>query len=144
MKYFIIGLTYLCIITSVKAHENMTLKISDFTVEINNKEIAVDKIIDDIIVDLEPKTIIIFQNDELTYQVEFLFKRSGNRIKVKRRSTVLMPDGGAISGNSKKEVQFMSSSAPGNFEFPVAENIVLDKNTYSTFFISYRVQVKYS
>lgn len=142
-KSLLICFGFFCIHYSADAQGKKEIEISGFTVEINNEKIDYDLTIQEEIVDLEPKDIVVFQNYDFTYVVEFRFKRSGNRIKVRRISEVRLKDGTRIRGNRKKEVQFMSASAPGLFEFPVAENIVLNKGMYSTFFVSYRVNVKY-
>lgn len=135
-------LSFCCALAA--AQETKEINIWKFKVEVNNQQIDYDQTISDHIVDFEAKEIVVYKHTDFSYVVEFLFKRKGNRIKVRRISRVVMNDGTVINGNRKKEVQFMSSSAPGEFEFPVAENIVLDKASYSTFFISYRVKVTYS
>jgi hypothetical protein len=127
----------------LSAQDQKELTLSGFTVEVNNNKVDYDETISETLTDLEPKAIRVFDGDDLDYLVEFRFKRDGKRIKVRRSSEVLLSDGTRVKGNTKKEVQFMSASAPGEFEFPVAENIVLDKKNYSTFFISYRTKVKY-
>ena len=143
MKKLLIGTALILCFGIIHAQQKKDLLISGFKVEIDNNKVDYSKSIDEQIIDFEPKKIAIYQNNDFTYQVEFLFKRKGNRIKVRRISEVVLTDGTILKGNRKKEVQFMSSSAPGYFEFPVAENIVLDKTKYSTFFISYRVKVTY-
>jgi hypothetical protein len=125
------------------AQDNKVITLSGFTVEINNKQQEYEQSISSMIDDLAPLTLLVYEGEGFRYLVEFRFKGDGKRIKVRRTSQVLLSDGTRVKGNTKKEVQFMSSSAPGIFEFPVAENIVLDKKNYSTFFVSYRAQVKY-
>ena len=149
MNYFtsyrtplIISLIFIA--TSSFAQDQKKVRFSKFKIEINNNQQAAEELIEDVIVDFEPKVITLFSNDDLRYQVELLFKRKGNRIKVRRDSEIVLSDGTVLKGNRKKEVQFMSSSAPGEFEFPVADNIVLNKEQYATFFISYRINVSYN
>ena len=130
-------------IQDANGQDTRKITLSNFTVEVNQGRIEYDRIISDEVVDLEEKSIHVFKHEDFEYNVQFRFKRDGNRIKVRRKSEVILSDGKVIKGKTKKEVQFMSASAPGEFEFPVAENFVLDKDQISTFFISYRTKVNY-
>ena len=132
----------LCVIVAFgqNTHE---LKLMEFKVEIDNKELDSPGMIEETLSELNPKTVTVYKNNDLSYQVEFKFKRDGKRIKIRRTSQIILKDGTVVKGNRKKEVQYMSASAPGTFDFPVAENIVLDKTKYATFFISYKASVKY-
>ena len=143
MKKSLIGSFLILVFGTAFGSGNKDLTISGIQVEIDNKKVNYDKSISKQLIDFESKEIIVYQDKERSYLVDFLYKRRGNRIKLRRKSKIILSNGSILRGNTKKEVQFMSSSAPGYFEFPVAENIVLDKKAYSTFFISYTVRVTY-
>jgi len=143
MKKLLVVTFLILVFGTVIGSGNKDLTISGIQVEIDNKKVDYDKSISKQLIDFESKEIIVYKDKKRSCLVEFLYKRRGNRIKLRRKSKVILSNGSILKGNRKKEVQFMSSSAPGYFEFPVAENIVLDKTAYSTFFISYTVRVTY-
>lgn len=128
--------------TSSVVAQDRQFELVDFKIEFDNNSLSKNDTLF-VIQDLEPRAFQIYSNTDITYYIEFKFKVDGERIKVRRKSWLLDAQGNTIKGNTKKEVQFMKASAPGVFEFPVAENIVVDKTNFKTFFISYRTKVTY-
>ena len=143
MRFLLIILILFIKLPDANAQDTRKITLSDFTVELNQDKIDFDEIINDVLPYNEDRFIPVIMHDGIQYKVQFRFKRNGNRIKIRRKSMVILSDGRILNGKTKKEVQFMSTSVPGAVEFPVAENFVLDKEQFSTFFISYRTKVNY-
>ncbi|MGF1637272.1 MAG: hypothetical protein ACFCUU_09375 [Cyclobacteriaceae bacterium] len=138
---FLLGI---CLLPIAAFAQTFTLTIQLENLTINGKAMKTDEAVVVEIDDLQlQKSIILYNDDDFTYGIYVRINRSGNRLKIKHHSIVTKHNN-ILYGKSKKHVQFLHTSMPGNFDFARKDNFVLDRMSFSSLSSFIKVNLQYN
>ena len=133
----------LILLTFTVFAQEYPLDITDIKVEVNGKKVEIDYEIHDKLQYGHVKEITIYEDDKYIYKTNFVFTRSGNRLKLNKRNMAFKKGGNTEFGKWNKDVQFLDTSVKGKFYGSKGESLTLDKRTFESIAVTFTYEVNY-